>query len=525
MARVYFVVGSGLILAVLGVLGLFWPWIWMLYWVVVPVIGVGVYDMLQTSHAICRNFPVIGHLRFLMEAIRPEMQQYFIESDTDGRPFSREQRSVVYQRAKGVLDTQPFGTRHDVYGIGAEWVEHSLAPLEPPETPPRMTIGTGRCSKPYAAALLNISAMSYGSLSKAAILALNGAAKDGGFYHNTGEGGLSPYHLEPGGDVVWQIGTGYFGCRELDGTFSAPAFQERARLDNVKMIEIKLSQGAKPGHGGILPAGKVTREIAEIRRVPMGQDVLSPPAHSAFSGPTGLLEFVAQLREASGGKPVGFKLCLGRRRDFLAICKAMVETGLLPDFITVDGSEGGTGAAPLEFSNAVGWPLYDGLTYVHSALRGVDVRDKVRVITSGRVVDGFDMFTRIALGGDLCNSARGMMFALGCIQALRCNNNSCPTGVATQDPRLVAGLVIADKRPRVAAFQRATVRHFLELMSASGCREIDDLVPEMVFRRVGSTESQTLAELYPFLARGALLEPRVPEPFRTDWASARVDRF
>ncbi|MCB9744119.1 MAG: FMN-binding glutamate synthase family protein [Alphaproteobacteria bacterium] len=481
--------------------------------------------MLQTEHTIRRNFPVIGNFRYMFEAVRPEMHQYFIETDHNGTPFSREQRSVVYQRAKDVLDTAPFGTRHDVYGEGYQWIEHSLRARPAPDHPPRIRVGGPETTQPYSASLLNISAMSYGSLSSVAVLALNGGAKDGGFAHNTGEGGLSPYHLEPGGDVIWQLGTGYFGARGPDGRFSPEAFTKRASHANVKMIEVKLSQGAKPGHGGILPAAKVTQEISDIRGVPLGQDVLSPPAHSAFNGPTGLLEFVSELRSLSGGKPVGFKLCIGRRQEFYAICKAMLETGITPDYIAVDGGEGGTGAAPLEFSNSIGWPLLDALTQVHGALRGIGLRDQIKIIASGRVITGFDMAVRLALGADLCYSARGMMFALGCIQALRCNNNSCPTGVATQDPSLMRGLVVPDKRRRVYNFHHKTVHSLLEIVAAAGLDHPDDLHPSLIHRRVSGTETHTLDVFYKPLEEGMLLEGEAPADVLRDWEAARPDRF
>ncbi|MCB9765664.1 MAG: FMN-binding glutamate synthase family protein [Alphaproteobacteria bacterium] len=525
MARNLFLALSMFVIAINALVSVTFPPALTFYIFIIPIVVLGFYDMAQPQHAIRRNFPVIGNLRYILESVRPEMHQYFIETDTDGTPFSREQRSVVYQRAKHVLDTVPFGTRHDVYAEGYQWIEHSLAPRRAPDVNTRIRVGGPDCTQPYDAALLNISAMSFGSLSPAAIRALNGGARDGGFAHNTGEGGLSPYHLEPGGDIIWQIGTGYFGCRSHDGGFSEEEFKKRATLPQVKMIEIKLSQGAKPGHGGILPAAKVTPEIAKIRLVQLGQDVLSPPAHTTFSTPRGLLEFVAKLRELSGGKPVGFKLCVGNPRDFLGVCKAMLETGITPDYIAVDGGEGGTGAAPLEFTNGVGWPLFDGLTFVHGALVGIGLRDRIKIIASGRVLDGFDMAVRIALGADLCYSARGMMFSLGCIQALRCNNNTCPTGVATQDPRLVRGLVVEDKRVRVAHYQKETVRHLLELVGAAGLDHPDDLRAHLIHRRISPTETTTLDVLFPILEADALLSGQVSPDVARDWAAARAERF
>ncbi len=520
-----FYVASVALLAAIGLASWWWPGtLWALV-VVGPLIAVGVHDVTQRRHALLRNYPVIGHGRYLLEAFRPEIQQYFVESNLDGRPFDREQRSLVYQRAKGETQTVPFGTQRDVYEIGHEWIAHSLAPRTAVHDDPRVPIGGADCTQPYRAAHLNVSAMSYGSLSKNAVRALNHGARQGGFFHNTGEGGLSPYHLEPGGDVCWQIGTGYFSCRTADGAFEPTLFAERAAQPAVKLIELKLSQGAKPSHGGILPAAKVSPEIAAIRLVPMGKDVLSPPAHSAFSTPTGLLEFIARLRELSGGKPVGFKLCVGDRVELLAICRAMIATGITPDFITVDGAEGGTGAAPVEFSNSVGTPLREGLLMVHNALVGVGVRDRIRIIASGKIVTGFDVVRAIALGADLCNAARGMMFALGCIQARRCHENSCPVGVATTDELLASALDVDSKARRVASYQRATVHAFLELIGAAGLDNPAQLAPHHLWRRVGLTEVRHFGELYEYLPEGALLGNAVPRAWRDDWVRASADRF
>ena len=513
----------GLALALLGT-GMVWPaarWGWL---GLAPCLLLGLYDSLQRRHAILRNFPVLGHIRYLLEGLRPEIRQYFIESDTDGVPFDREKRSIVYQRAKGQLDTLPFGTQVNVYAVGYEWIEHSLMP-QPVASPPRITIGGETCQQPYAASLLNISAMSFGALSHRAILALNQAALAGGFYHNTGEGGLSPYHLEPGGDLVWQLGTGYFGCRTPEGGFDAALFAQRAAAPQVKMIELKLSQGAKPGHGGILPASKLTPEIVAIRNVQPGRDVVSPPAHTAFRTPVGLLEFLAELRQLSGGKPVGFKLCIGRPHEFLAIVRAMLETGLTPDFITVDGAEGGTGAAPMEFSDSVGTPLREGLSLVHNALLGAGLRHRVRLIAAGKITTGFHLASLLALGADVCNCARGMMFALGCIQALRCNNNTCPTGITTQDPELMAGLVIGDKAPRVAHFHRETVHSLLEVTAAAGLASPQDLRPEHIQRRTSTTEVQSFAQIYPRLETGALLTEALPPAWAAVWGRARASTF
>ncbi len=523
--RKLFLTASVLSLTLVLGLGYIWPPILLSLIILGPLIALGLTDLFQTNQAIRRNFPILGHGRYLMEMIRPEINQYFVESNSDGRPFSREDRSVVYQRAKGQTDTLPFGTQSDVNQVGYEWVNHSLAPVHANEENKRVRVGGPSCTKPYDASVFNISAMSYGSLSKNAVLALNRGAKIGGFYHNTGEGGLSPYHLEPGGDITWQIGTGYFGCRDKSGRFNIEEFTKRATLPNVKMIEIKLSQGAKPGHGGILPAKKVTLEIANIRGVEMGADVLSPPAHSAFSTPIGLLEFVKILREASGGKPVGFKLCLGKRREFLAIVKAMLETGIQPDFITVDGAEGGTGAAPLEFANSVGTPLNDGLTFIHNALIGAGLRDHIRLIAAGKITTGFHILKKIALGADICNSARGMMFALGCIQALRCNTNACPTGVATQDPELVRGLDVPDKAQRVANFHRETVNSFFEVLGAAGISSPQGLDSRHIMRRTGPSEIRNYSEIYPRIAADSLLGDHPPAELARPWKAANAQSW
>ncbi|HVU05260.1 MAG TPA: FMN-binding glutamate synthase family protein [Polyangiaceae bacterium] len=520
-----FLAGSVVCAAGIGIASIWAPNALWAYAVVGPLIALGLVDMTQKRQAVRRNFPIVGHGRYLLEMIRPEINQYFIESNTDGAPFNREVRSLVYQRAKGENDTLPFGTQRDLYEPGAEWLTHSICPKPFSEVPPRLTIGEKTCKQPYSAALLNVSAMSFGALSKNAILALSRGAKAGGFAHNTGEGGISAYHLDGGADLVWQIGTGYFGCRAKDGGFDTAAFRERAAHPNVKMIEVKISQGAKPGHGGILPAKKLTREIADIRGVPMGQDVLSPPGHKAFSTPVELLTFLAKLRELSGGKPVGFKLCVGKRREFLAICKAMVATGEHPDFITVDGAEGGTGAAPLEFSNSLGMPLVEALVFVHNALVGIGFRERVKIFASGKVTSGFDMARLIAIGADACYSARAMMMAVGCIQARRCNNNTCPVGVATQDPELVRGLVVEDKAPRVTRFQKATVHSFLELIAASGCSHPYDLRPWHVFRRISPTEVRHYGEMFEYIEPGALLGTSVPGSFRRAWDQASSRTF
>ncbi len=507
----------------LSLISLNWLWAFI---VVGPIIFLGLYDMFQTKHSIRRLYPVLGHFRYLLESVRPEIQQYFVESNTDGTPISREFRSLVYQRAKGARDTRPFGTIFDVNRAGYEWLNHSLQPKHLTNLDPRVKFGGPDCTKPYMASPLNISAMSYGALSKNAIMSLNKGAKIGGFSHNTGEGSMSPYHLEHGGDIVWQIGTGYFGCRDDAGNFNPETFRENAARDVVKMIEIKLSQGAKPGHGGILPAAKLTPEIAKIRHVPMGSDVVSPPSHSSFSTPKELLGFVKQLRELSGGKPVGFKLCIGRRDEFLAICKAMLETGITPDFITVDGGEGGTGAAPTEMTNSIGTPIRDALVFVNSALIGIGLRDRVRIIASGKMFSAFHILRAIALGADTVNSARGFMLSLGCIQARTCNTDECPTGIATQNASRNKAIVVTDKAQRVANFQRETITNLIELVGAAGLDGIEQLEPRHINRRVQGTDVKSYAQLYPGITPGSLLENKlVPSDWKDDWNIASSDRW
>lgn len=505
--RQIFIALSIVAVSVIAAVSLVWPPILWTLIVTLPIILVGINDITQKKQAIRRNFPVIGNFRYLLEKVRPEIMQYFVETDTGGKPINRLYRSLVYQRAKSMLDTSPFGTQRNVYGAGYEWMDHSIYAINHAdvEHEPRITVGNSACTKPYSASILNISAMSFGSLSKNAILALNSGAQMGSFAHNTGEGGISPYHTKHGGDLIWQIGTGYFCCRTEEGKFSPKSFQKNANLECVKMIEIKLSQGAKPGHGGILPASKNTEEIAEIRHVVPHTDVLSPPAHTAFSTPEGLLQFVQQLRELSGGKPIGFKLCIGKEKEFVDICKAMISTGIKPDFITIDGGEGGTGAAPIEFSDSMGMPLRDGLSFAIDTLRGYDLKKDVKVIASGKVFSGFHIARLVAIGADMINSARAMMLATGCIQALQCNSNTCPAGVATQDEKLMKGLVVEDKSVRVANFHKATVHSFVELMAAAGVRKPSELNREHVNRRVGGGTILRYVDLYPNIREGAFV--------------------
>lgn len=499
----------------------------LLLLIFIPLILMGFYDMYQSKQTIKRNFPLLGRMRYLLESIGPEMRQYFIETDTEGKPFNRLQRSLVYQRSKKEIDTMPFGTQLNVYETGYKWINHSVKaiPFAEVDANPKIKIGSSQCEKPYMASLFNISAMSYGSLSKNAIIALNNGAKQGGFYHNTGEGGLSPYHLQ-GGDVVWNIGTGYFSCRDKDGNFSYEEYVKRATLDNVKMIEIKFSQGAKPGHGGILPKQKVTDEIATIRLVEKGNDIISPPRHSAFSTPLELMDFIKLLRKGSGGKPIGMKICIGNKSEFLAICKAMVQTQTYFDFITVDGGEGGTGAAPQEYSDHVGMPLREALAFVYDSLNGFGIKDEIKIIASGKVVTGFDIIKCLSIGADVCNSARGMMFALGCIQALECHKNTCPTGVATQDPKLTKGLVPEEKSIRVARFQHETVKSAMELMASVGLRHPDEVDRTVISARTGSTKIETYYEMFPELEPGCLLnESTVPKEYSYFWKKATAEQF
>lgn len=525
MVRQWFFAIAAAVVVGLAVWSVAWPPILWSLLIVGPLLGLGFRDAFQTKHTIRRNFPIVGHGRYLLEMVRPEIQQYFIESNIDAFPIEREMRSIVYQRAKGELETRPFGTQRDVYRAGYEWASHALADVETITEEPRVSIGDEQCAKPYSASRLNISAMSFGAISPTAVRALNLGAKKGGFAHNTGEGGVSSHHLQ-GGDLIWQIGTGYFGCRTPDGGFDPDRFADTAARDEVRLIELKLSQGAKPGHGGVLPACKVNKEIAEIRGVPIGETVISPPRHSAFRTPREMLEFIARLRDLSGGKPVGFKLCVGRRVEFLSICKAMHETGVVPDFISVDGGEGGTGAAPLEFSNSLGMPARDAWQFVHNTLVGMGLRSRTRVIASGKIMTGFHMIRAMALGADLCYSARGMMFAIGCIQALRCNNDTCPTGVTTQNPALYKGLVVEDKYERVYRFHEGTIQSFLELLHAMGLAGPEEITPELIYRRSGDMRVHTFQDMYEWFEPDQLLDAdTIPPHWRADWDAASADRF
>jgi len=487
----------------------------------------GLWDLIQPWHSIRRNYPVLGHIRWLAELVRPEVRQYLIESDQDQAPFSRNQRSLVYARAKNVGAERSFGTQMDVYSEGHDFIGHSIrpAPHADPQTF-RITVGGDQCTQPYSASVFNISAMSFGSLSANAIRALNKGAKLGGFAHDTGEGSISPYHREHGGDIIWELGSGYFGCRTDDGSFDPERFAAQATDAQVKMIEIKLSQGAKPGHGGILPAEKISAEISATRGVPMGRDCISPATHSSFSTPLQMMAFITRLRELSGGKPVGFKLCLGQPWEFMGIVKAMLETGVRPDFIVVDGAEGGTGAAPVEFVDHLGAPLREGLLFVHNTLVGTGLRSQIRIGAAGKVVSAFDIARVLAIGADWANAARGFMFALGCVQSLSCGTNHCPTGVATQDPLRQRALVVPDKAQRVYHFHRNTLKALSEMLAAAGIHHPSQLGPHHLARRVSQTEIKLFSQLHVFLQPGELLSGASTRSFYSEsWRLARADRF
>ena len=485
----------------------------------------GLRDITQTKHAVLRNYPIAAHMRFLLEKIRPELRQYFFEADNDGAPFARDKRAIVYQRAKKELDKRPFGTQSDVYENRYEWLAHSVAPKIPLDYSCRVKIGGQHCSQPYLASVLNISAMSYGSLSANAIRALNLGAKLGNFAHDTGEGSVSPYHREAGGDLIWEIGSGYFGCRSSKGEFSAEKFAAVAADPQIKMIEIKLSQGAKPGLGGVLPAAKVTAEIAKIRGVDVSRDCISPAMHTAFSTPIELVGFIARLRHLSGGKPVGIKLCVGHHWEFMAIVKAIMQTGNAPDFIVVDGNEGGTGAAPLEFMDHIGTPLRDGLTFVHSALVGAGLRDEIKIGASGKIITGFDMARAMALGADWCNAARGFMFAVGCIQAQQCHTDRCPTGVATQDLLRQRAISVPAKSERVASFHKETVKALAQLVAAAGLDHPKEFKPHHFMQRAAPDRTLTFAELYKILKPGELINGTKNPLFAKAWDLAQAESF
>ncbi len=518
----------GIVVVALIALGFVSPVFWWFEILFAPLLALGLWDLFQPHHSILRNYPLAGHLRFVLEGMGPEIHQYLVESDEDGRPFSRDQRSTIYERAKNVEDKKPFGTELNVMAAGYTWLAHSIATrpvLEDAEAKMRTTVGGSQCAKPYSSSVLNISAMSFGALGAPAIMAMNLGAKKGNFAHDTGEGSISPYHRKHGGDVIWQLGTGYFGCRTQDGDFDPDSFAERATDEQVKMIEIKVSQGAKPGHGGILPGAKVTKEIAETRLVEQGKDVFSPTYHKAFSTPLEMTAFIAQLRELSGGKPVGFKICIGNPVEFMAIVKAMIETDIYADFIVVDGGEGGTGAAPIEFSDSMGSPLLEGLLVVQNTLVGAGIRDRFRVGASGKLVNAASICEAMALGADWCNSARAFMMAVGCIQAQRCHTNRCPVGVTTQDPKLQRALVVPDKAERVHHYHRNTVEAVAEMIAAAGVDHPSQLGPEMIFKRISQTRMETMAEIYDMAEPGQLLDGTATPRFQGFWDGATTGRF
>ena len=521
------IIGLGFATALMCFIGFMHAALWYALWLFIPLLLLAIYDTFQQKHSLMRNFPIIGRFRWVMEFIRPFIQQYLIEPDTGGAPISRMFRNIVYQRAKNSRDTIPFGTQVDTYSTGYEWIGHSIGALDVSEVDcyPRVLIGGKDCKQPYSASILNISAMSFGSLSKPALQALNKGASLGEFYHNTGEGGVSPYHLEHGGDLVWQVGTGYFGCRSEDGSFDKDLFVEQASHTNIKMIEIKLSQGAKPGHGGILPASKNTPEIAKIRGVEAGTQVDSPAFHRAFNTPLELVQFIGHLRQLSKGKPIGFKLAVGRKSEFIAICKAMVELKITPDFITVDGGEGGTGAAPLEYSNSIGSPLREGLAFVTDCLIGFGLRSEIKIIASGKIISGFHVVKNLALGADVCNSARGMMMALGCVQSLTCNSNHCPIGVATQNPKLYKGLVVTDKATRVYNFHKKTVHATIDILSSSGIRKPSELNRTHIFRRVSQQEVKRYDQVFPIVQESCFITGNIPKHYEIEFAEASMDSF
>ncbi|SOD72187.1 glutamate synthase domain-containing protein 2 [Jatrophihabitans sp. GAS493] len=515
-----------LLLAIASVLAaLAWSaWCWTLAVLLIAAAAVAVYDVTQRRHSVLRNYPVVGHLRYLLEKARPELQQYFIERNYDGRPYDRDTRTVIYERAKGIHGEQAFGTEREVNEVGYEWVLHSSAPKEPPKEQPRVHIGGPECRRPYEMALLNVSAMSFGALSANALRALNAGAARGGFAHDTGEGGLTKYHLENGGDQIWELGSGYFGARTKSGDFDPEMFRDKAAHDQVKCVSLKLSQGAKPGIGGVLPAAKVTKEIAQARGVPQGEKCVSPAAHRVFATPRELVQFVARMRELADGKPVGFKLCVGYRHELLAICKAMLAEQITPDFIVIDGSEGGTGAAPLEYEDHVGTPLTDGLIMMHNALVGTGLRDRIKLGASGKVATGTDIVKRLMQGADYTNAARAMMMAVGCIQAQKCHTNECPVGVATQDPRRARALDVADKTERVVRYQQATVAQAQQMIASLGLSGPQELHPAMLMRRIDHVRTDSYAQLYDWLAPKQLLE-QPSEDWAPDWAAASADTF
>jgi glutamate synthase domain-containing protein 2 len=518
----YSVFGLAVLLLFIGAIFLKW---WLIVLGVLGI-GLGIYDVVQNRHAVLRNYPLSGHVRYVLETFRPEVRQYLFEDDQVKVPFSRQQRALAYQRAKNVSDTSAFGTLEDLYQSGKEWFLQSTVAHPLKQTNFRIRVGNEKCQQPYDISVFNISAMSFGSLSAAAIESLNKGANMGGFAHDTGEGAISPYHRIHGGDLIWELGTGYFGCRNHDGTFNPEKFAERASDPQVKMVEIKLSQGAKPGKGGVLPKEKITPEIAATRDVPMDQDCISPASHSAFSTPREMVKFWQQLRVLSGGKPVGFKLCVGQPWQFMAIVKAMIEENDYPDFIVVDGAEGGTGAAPVEFMDNVGMPLLDGFLLVHNTLVGAGIRDKIKIGVSGKIISAFDLARMLALGADWCNSARGFMFAVGCIQSRSCHTNRCPTGVATQDPYRQRAIDIPDKSERVYNFHKNTIKSLASIVGAVGINHPQDLKPYHIARRLENGQIKLLSRYYYFMDDKALLTLTArSDIYNQMWVMSNPDSF
>lgn len=524
MVRMWFYILSVAALIAVAVVAVFQPAALYFLILILPLIGLGAYDIFS-RHNVLTNYPVIGHLRYMLEFISPNLRQYFLETDKSGRPYNRQQRNLIAALGHGANGVHPFGTEFDVWENGYNYALHTIDVKKVPDSEGRVTVGGPQCKQPYSSSRLNISAMSFGALSPHAVMAMNRGAALGGFAQDTGEGGLSPYHLKFGADVIWEFGSAYFGCRTEDGRFDDDIFREKANRSEIKMIEIKLSQGAKPGHGGLLPGSKVTAEIAKVRGIPVGEDCLSPAAHPEFSTPRELMEFITRVRELCNGKPVGFKLCVGHRDEFMGICKAMLETGVKPDFITVDGAEGGTGAAPIELSDRVGMMLNEALPFVHSVLVGAGLHEDIRLIASGKVVSGFDMAHKVALGANICNVARPMMFAVGCIQAMRCHTNTCPTGVTTQNPARYKALNVLERGKNVHQYHAQTVKNFLDMAGIMGVSDPDDLTPGHVLHRLPDQKAASYAELYTYMDPGQLLDDDIPEEYAEAWARASVEHF
>lgn len=493
--------------------------------IALPLIGLGFYDLYQKRSTLLRNYPVAARLRWLFYDLRPFFRAYIVEDDQEGKPYSLEARELVYARAEGTISAHPFGTELDTDSYEYQWITHSVAAEPDPDVSPRVMIGGEQCSSPYSASIFNISAMSFGALSAAAVKSLNKGAQLGRFYQDTGEGGISPYHLEHGGDLVWELGSGYFGCRDKKGRFDPVLFQENASREAVKMIEIKLSQGAKPGHGGVLPMTKITAEIARTRKIAMGEDCISPRSHAMFSTPVKLLEFAAYLRELTDGKPVGIKLCVGHIHEALAIVKAMLASGIYLDFIVVDGAEGGTGAAPLELSNHVGLPLQEGLIVMRNALVGTGLNKQVKLGAGGKVFSAFGLAKNLAIGADWCNAARAFMFSIGCIQSQRCHEGTCPTGITTQDPFRQRGLVDSIAGARAARYHRQTLEALADIVAAAGFKHPRDLQPHHLYHRLNATEAYPADQVWCFLAENALLDAPEQTPYKKWWQEASPDSF